>query len=163
MADFFSGEQVVTLLHVQAKGGEATGKLKVIRIKMAIDMNSDSKGSAPDWASEAQSFVLKSKNIVRPPHEFEAMDMNFSVDELFSKGVKGHSAKLHGFELGEGSGGEDPDVLVVFTAEVAYAGPLWKWLGEHIGEDVYAKFEQVVEAPKPAEGNVVTQMSLAVN
>ena len=162
MADFFKGEQKVTLLHVQAKGGEATGKLKVIRAKLAINMSSDTKGSAPDWASEAQSFVLKTGNTVSPPHEFEAMDVDFSVDELFSKGVKGHSAKLHGFEV-IAKGGEDPDVLALFTAEVAYAGPLWKWLGEHIGEEFYAKFEQVVEAPKPADGNVVTQMSLAVN
>jgi hypothetical protein len=163
MASFFEGEQAVTLLGVLCKGGEATGKLKMVKMKLAIAMTSDTIASAPDWASEAYAFILKSHDTVRPAHEFEAMSLSFSADQLFGhKVVQGAAVSLKGFEIAEDGAGEDADVAVTFTAEVAFADGLWRWLGQMQGKDFYAKFEQVVEAPKPA-AEATGQMSLSVN
>ena len=163
MASFFEGEQAVTLLGVLCKGGEATGKLKMVKMKLAIAMTSETIASAPDWASEAYAFILKSHDTVRPSHEFEAISLSFSADQLFGhKVVQGAAVSLKGFEIAEDGGGDDPEVRATFTAEVAFADGLWRWLGQMQGREFYAKFEQVTEAEKPS-ADAPAQMSLSVN
>lgn len=162
MASFFEGEQTLTLQSVQCTGGEHNGKLKKIKMKLKLAMTQEVLGSSPEWASEAYGYVAKHPDIIRPPYEFEAVDIQFSVDQLFGiKLVKGHAVALKGFEIFKEGQSEDEDIAVTFTAEVAFADALWRWLGAQQGKDFYAKFEQVVEAPKPASDD--KQLTLTVN
>lgn len=163
MASFFEGEQTLTLQSVKCTGGEHNGKLKKVQMKLALTMDSEALSGSPDWASEAYTYVAKHSDVVRPQYEFEALDLEFSADQLFGhKVVKGAAASLRGFEVFRSGEGEDADIIVTFTAETTFADGMWRWLGQMQGKDFYARFVQVVEADKPPTEDS-KQMNLTVN
>jgi hypothetical protein len=163
MASFFEGEQSLTLLGVQLSGGEAKGKLKKLKMKLQLAMTSEVLGHAPDWAGEAYSYVAKHPDVISPPYEFEALDVEFSVDQLFGpKTAKAHAVSVKSFQIFKDGEAEDSDIVLTFNAEVAFADVLWRWVGAQQGKDFYARFTQVVEAEKPA-AEAPTQMNLTVN
>lgn len=163
MANFFEGEQSLTLMGVQLSGGEATGKTKKLKMKLQLAMTSEVLGQAPDWASEAYSYVAKHPDVIYPPYEFEALDVEFSVDQLFGpKTAKAHAVSVKSFQIFKDGEAEDSDIVLTFTAEVSFSDAMWRWLGAMQGKDFYAKFEQVVEAEKPAT-EAQAQLNLKVN
>ena len=163
MAEFFQGEQALTLMGIQCSGGDHNGKIKRIKIKLALTMEQEVLKSSPEWASEAYDYVAKHPDVIRPPYEFEGVSAEFSVDQLFgSKVAKAPQVKMKGFEVYRDGEGEDADIKVVFVADIDFATHLWNWLGQQQGNDFYAKFAQVIEAEKPAS-EASAQMSLTVN
>ena len=163
MASFFEGEQSLTLQSVQLSGGDHNGKLKKIRMKLQLAMTDEVLGKAPDWASEAFAYVAKHPDIICPPYEFEALDVEFSVDQLFGpKTAKAHAVSVKSFQIFKDGEAEDSDIVLTFNAEVAFADVLWRWVGAQQGRDFYARFVQVVESEKPA-ADASAQMSLTVN
>jgi len=119
-------------------------KEKRISIKVRMPLSSGGIGTgimgAPEWLEQAYLFVAKNGSSVSDGTEFKSYALEFSSENLFGEPILANDSIMRGFEISEFGSEETPDVICNFTIRIAFSGPRWQWLGQFVGEDVWAKF-----------------------
>jgi hypothetical protein len=131
--------------------GKAPTKQKRIKMKVRIPISSDKKqGGVPEWITNAYVFVAKNHDTVQSDVDLKGYDITFSDDNLFDKaGVKATKCDMRLFVIEEAGDAEEPDIQMTFVIYAPFTTNLWKWCGQMVGEEFWAKFEAV--APEPEE------------
>ena len=95
---------------------------------------------APEWLDSAFLFVSKSGDSVTPNIEFKGFAIDLSVENLFGESVSNPSCSMRNFEIYEAGDAENPDVVMDFSLRTGFSTAMWDWLGQYVGDDVWAKF-----------------------
>ena len=116
-------------------------KEKRISIKVSMPLSGSINMGAPEWLDEAYLYVAKhSGDKVTPDIEFKGYSIDLSVENLFGDDIKSPNCIMRGFEIAEFGSEETPDVALSFTIRMPFTGKKWNWLGQYVGEEVWAKF-----------------------
>jgi hypothetical protein len=152
MADhtFFStenrhNERSIRILSVGSLVSKPPTKEKRISIKVRMPLSTGGTGTgtmgAPTWLDEAYRYVAShGGDKITPDIEFKGYSIDFSVENLFGDDIKSADCIMRGFEIAEFGNEETPDVVLSFTLRMPFSGKKWNWLGQFVGEDVWAKF-----------------------
>jgi hypothetical protein len=96
---------------------------------------------APAWLDEAYLYVGKhSGDTITPDIEFKGYSIDLSVENLFGDDIKSPDCIMRGFEISEIGNEEAPDIVLSFTIRMPFTSKKWNYLGQYVGEDVWAKF-----------------------
>jgi hypothetical protein len=96
---------------------------------------------APAWLDEAYRYVAShGGDKITPDIEFKGYSIDLSTENLFGDDIKSANCIMRGFEIAEFGNEETPDVVLSFTLRMPFSGKKWKYLGQYVGEDVWAKF-----------------------
>jgi len=137
-------ERQIRILSVGSLVSKPPTKEKRISIKVRMPLSQGGIGTgtmgAPEWLDAGYQFVAKQGDTVTPEIEFKGYALEFSGDDLFSKPILANDSIMRGFEIAEFGSEETPDVILSFTIRIAFSDARWRWLGQYVGEDVWAKF-----------------------
>jgi len=95
---------------------------------------------APEWLDNAYLFCARNHSTVSDDIEFKGYCVEFSVENLFAEPIVSQDAIMRGFEIFEMGNEETPDVVLSFGIRIPFSRRKWDWLGQFVGEDVWAKF-----------------------
>ena len=95
---------------------------------------------APQWIENSYLFVAKNGDKIIPDVEFSGYTIELSVENLFGDDIKANDCMMRGFEIAEFGKEETPDVGLGFVLRVPFNTKRWQWLGQYVGEDVWARF-----------------------
>jgi len=96
---------------------------------------------APEWLDSAYIYVAShGGDTITPDIEFKGYSIDFSVENLFGDNVSSPNCTMRGFEITECGDEETPDVVLNLTLRCGFSSKLWNWLGQFVGEDVWARF-----------------------
>lgn len=122
-------------------------KEKRIKLKVTMGLSSQKQQGTPEWIAAAHVFVAQNHDPVKPEVIFKGFDIRLSSENLFGEqGITASKCELRGFLVTERGPGDDREVVLTFTVKAAFSTPLWDWAGQMIGDEVWAKFDQI-EAP----------------
>jgi hypothetical protein len=152
MADhtFFStenrhNERQIRILSVGSLVSKPPTKEKRISIKVRMPLSTGGIGTgtmgAPAWLDEAYRYVAShGGDKITPDIEFKGYSIDLSTENLFGDDIKSANCIMRGFEIAEFGDEETPDVVLSFTLRMPFSGKKWNYLGQYVGEDVWAKF-----------------------
>jgi hypothetical protein len=152
MADhtFFStenrhNERQIRILSVGSLVSKPPTKEKRISIKVRMPLSTGGIGTgtmgAPAWLDEAYRYVAShGGDKITPDIEFKGYSIDLSTENLFGDDIKSANCIMRGFEIAEFGNEETPDVVLSFTLRMPFSGKKWNYLGQYVGEDVWAKF-----------------------
>lgn len=152
MADhtFFStenrhNERQIRILSVGSLVSKPPTKEKRISIKVRMPLSTGGIGTgtmgAPAWLDEAYRYVAShGGDKITPDIEFKGYSIDLSTENLFGDDIKSANCIMRGFEIAEFGNEETPDVVLSFTLRIPFSGKKWNYLGQYVGEDVWAKF-----------------------
>ena len=115
-------------------------KEKRISIKVRMPLTGTVNMGAPEAFDNAYLFVSKNHQKVTLDNEFDGYCVEFSVENLFGEPIVGNDCSMRGFEIFEMGKEDAPDVVMTFNIRTKFSGKKWDWLGQFVGEDVWAKF-----------------------
>lgn len=137
-------ERLIRILSVGSLVSKPPTKEKRISIKVRMPLSTGGTGtgimSAPEWLEAGYLFVAKHHDTVTPDIEFKGYSIDLSTENLFGDDVKSANCIMRGFEIAECGSEETPDVVLSFTLRMPFSSKKWNWLGQYVGEDVWAKF-----------------------
>lgn len=121
-------------------------KAKRLKFELSMKLSGKSFIGAPGWLGDAFEFVEKTQDTVTLSHDFPGVNIDFSADELFPRPALAPKAKLRKFRVLSVGSSEQPDTELQFTAYCGFSGELLQWAGQHVGDEVWAKFEVIAGA-----------------
>ena len=125
---------------------------KRIKVPVQMTLSGRSNAGSPEWLDAAYIHASKFHQKVDPEVEFQGYEVRFDSENLFGdKAVGSTKCRMRSFTVLETGDSEKPDVSCFFVIYMPWSGKLWKWLGEYIGEDVWARFTPIAEDQQPAE------------
>jgi hypothetical protein len=134
-------ERQIRILSVGSLVSKPPTKEKRISIKARMPLSGASNLGAPAWINEAYFYVGKhSGDTITPDIEFKGYSIELSVENLFGDNIKSPNCIMRGFEIAEFGNEETPDVVLSFTIRMPFSTKNWNYLGQYVGEDVWAKF-----------------------
>ena len=134
-------ERQIRILSVGSLVSKPPTKEKRISIKARMPLSGASNLGAPAWLDEAYTYVAShGGDTITPDIEFKGYSLELSVENLFGDNVKSPNCIMRGFEIAEFGNEETPDVVLSLTLRIPFSSPTWAWLGQYVGEDVWAKF-----------------------
>jgi hypothetical protein len=133
-------ERQIRILSVGSLVSKPPTKEKRISVKACMPLSGSINMGAPEWLDNAYIFVAKNHDTVTPDIEFKGYAIDFCVENLFGENVSSSSSTMRGFEITESGNEETPDVVLNFTLRMPFSTALWNWLGQYVGEDVWARF-----------------------
>lgn len=133
--------------------GKAPTKTKQIKLKVRMPLSGQKIAGTPEWIANAMTFVGQSHDIVTPQIDLSGFDVAFSDDTLFEAKATAVKAQLRKFTILEAGDSESPDIEMQFSLYSPFSTVLWKFYGQMGGEEVWAKFTQVVE-PRAEGGDL---------
>jgi hypothetical protein len=138
--DNHHNERQIRILSVGSLVSKPPTKEKRISIKVRMPLSGTVNMGAPEWLDNAYVFVAKNHDTVTPNIEFKGYSIDFSVENLFGEPIASKDCIMRAFEVAEFGDEENPDVALSFTIRMPFSGKRWEWLGNFVGEDVWAKF-----------------------
>jgi hypothetical protein len=134
-------ERQIRILSVGSLVSKPPTKEKRISLKVRMPLSGTINMGAPAWLDEAYLYVAKhGGDTITPDIEFKGYSIDLSVENLFGDDIKSADCIMRGFEIAEFGNEETPDVVLSFTIRMPFTGKKWNWLGQFVGEDVWAKF-----------------------
>jgi hypothetical protein len=137
-------ERQIRILSVGSLVSKPPTKEKRISIKVRMPLSGGETGvgtmGAPEWLDAGYIFVSKHHDTVTPEIEFKGYSIELSVENLFGDDIKSPDCIMRGFEITECGNEETPDVVLSFTIRMPFSSKKWNYLGQYVGEDVWAKF-----------------------
>jgi len=138
-------ERLIRILSVGSLVSKPPTKEKRISIKVRMPLSTGGTGTgtmgAPAWLDEAYRYVAShGGDKITPDIEFKGYSIDLSTENLFGDDIKSANCIMRGFEIAEFGNEETPDVVLSFTLRMPFSGKKWKYLGQYVGEDVWAKF-----------------------
>lgn len=122
-------------------------KEKRIKLRLSMTLSGQKQAGTPEWISAAHVFVAQNHDPVSPQVEFSGFDIAFSSENLFGENASlASKCQMKKFVVTEQGGEDDAEVVLNFLVYAPFSTGLWEWAGQMIGDDVWAKFEQI-EAP----------------
>jgi hypothetical protein len=143
-------ERLIKILSVGSLVSKPPTKEKRITIKARMSLSGTVTMGAPEWLDNSFLFVAKNHDKVVPDIEFKGFTIDFSTENLFGDSVSSPDTIMRAFEIAEFGDAENPDVAMTFTIRMQFSTRRWDWLGQYVGEEVWAKFvpgEAGVPAP----------------
>jgi hypothetical protein len=138
--DNHHNERQIRILSVGSLVSKPPTKEKRISIKVSMPLSGSINMGAPEWLDRAYIFVAQNHDTVTPEIEFKGYSIDFSAENLFGENVSSPNCTMRGFEITECGNEETPDVVLNFTLRVSFSGRIWNWLGQFVGEEVWARF-----------------------
>jgi hypothetical protein len=139
--DNHHNERQIRILSVGSLVSKPPTKEKRISLKVRMPLSGTVNMGAPEWIDEAFLYVCKhGSDKVTPDVEIKGYSIDLSAENLFGKDIKSPNCIMKGFEIAEFGNEENPDVSISFTIRLPFSGPRWNWLGQYVGEEVWAKF-----------------------
>ena len=139
--DNHHNERQIRILSVGSLVSKPPAKEKRISVKVRMPLSGTVNMGAPEWLDEAYLYVAKhSGDKVTPDIEFKGYSIDLSVENLFGEDIKSPNCIMRGFEIAEFGNEETPDVALSMTIRMPFSSKKWTWLGQFVGEDVWAKF-----------------------
>ena len=133
-------ERQIRILSVGSLVSKPPTKEKRISIKVRMPLSGATNMGAPEWLDNAYVFVAQNHDTVTPNIEFKGFTIDFSTENLFGESVSSPDTIMRAFEIAEFSDAENPDVAMTFTIRMQFSTAMWDWLGQYVGDDVWAKF-----------------------
>jgi hypothetical protein len=134
-------ERQIRILSVGSLVSKPPTKEKRISIKVRMPLSGTVNMGAPEWIDEAFLYVCKhGSDKVTPDVEIKGYSIDFSAENLFGDDIKSPNCTMKGFEIAEFGNEETPDVALSFTIRMPFTSKKWDWLGNYVGEEVWAKF-----------------------
>jgi len=137
-------ERLVRILSVGSLVSKPPTKEKRISIKVRMPLSTGNVGTgimgAPEWIENSYLFVAKNGDKIIPDVEFSGYTIELSVENLFGDDIKANDCMMRGFEIAEFGKEETPDVGLGFVLRVPFSTKRWHWLGQYVGEYVWARF-----------------------
>jgi hypothetical protein len=130
----------IRILSVGSLVSKQPAKEKRISIKVRMPLSGTINMGAPEQIDHAYLFVAQNHQKVTLDKEFDGYCIEFSVENLFGEPVVGNDCAMKSFEIFEMGKEESPDVVMTFTVRMSFSKSKWDWLGQFVGEDVWAKF-----------------------
>jgi len=124
--------------------GKAPTRAKRIKLKLSMGLSTQSMTGTPEWIAAAHEFVAKNHDPVKPDLKLNGFDIGFSdtTDNLFRTGeLKASKCQLRSFLISEVGDSEAPDVVMTFLFYASFSTPLWEWVGQMAGLEVWASFD----------------------
>lgn len=133
-------ERQIRILSVGSLVSKPPTKEKRISIKVRMPLSGATNMGAPAWLDNAYVFVAQNHDTVTPNIEFKGFTIDFSTENLFGESVSSPDTIMRAFEIAEFGDAENPDVAMTFTIRMQFSTRRWDWLGQYVGEEVWAKF-----------------------
>lgn len=138
-------ERLIRVLSVGSLVSKPPTKEKRISIKVRMPLSTGGTGTgtmgAPEWLEEAYRYVASHNgDTITPNLDLKGYALEFSAENLFGEPILSNDSIMRGFEISEMGDEETPDVVLSFTIRIPFSGKRWEWLGNFVGEDVWAKF-----------------------
>jgi hypothetical protein len=134
-------ERQIRIVSVGSLVSKPPTKEKRISVKVVMPLSSTINMGAPEWIDEAYLYVGKhGGDKITPDIEFKGYSIDLSVENLFGDDIKTPDCIMRGFEISECGNEETPDVVLSFTVRMPFSKKRWDWLGQYVGEEVWAKF-----------------------
>jgi hypothetical protein len=133
-------ERQIRILSVGSLVSKPPTKEKRISLKVRMPLSGTINMGAPEKIDNAYIFVAKNHETVTLDVEYEGYSIDFSAENLFGDDIKSPNCTMKGFEIAEFGNEETPDVALSFTIRMPFTSKKWDWLGNFVGEEVWAKF-----------------------
>ncbi len=133
-------ERLIRILSVGSLVSKPPTKEKRISIKARMALSGSTNLGSPEWLENSFLFVSKNHDKVVPNIEFKGFSIDFSIENLFGEAVSSRDTIMRAFEIAEFGDAENPDVAMTFTIRMQFSTKRWDWLGQFVGEEVWAKF-----------------------
>ena len=130
----------IRILSVGSLVSKPPAKEKRISIKVRMPLSGTVNMGASEQIDNAYMFVAKNHQTVTLDKEFDGYCIEFSVENLFGDPIIANDCIMKGFEIFEMGKEDTPDVVMTFNLRTKFSGKKWDWLGQFVGEDVWAKF-----------------------
>ena len=131
----------IRILSVGSLVSKPPTKEKRISLKVRMPLSGTINMGAPEWLDNIFIFVSKNHDMVTPDIEFKGYSIGFNADNLFgAEGFNGQECTMKGFQIFECGDSENPDVVMEFSIRMPFLSKRWDWLGQYVGDDVWAKF-----------------------
>ena len=145
-------EREIRILSVGSLVSKPPAKEKRISIKAQMILSGKVNMGAPGWLDSAYMYVAQHGDTVTPDIEFKGYDIDLSVENLFGENVGSKNCVMRAFEITTVGKEETPDVVLNFTMRFQFSTKLWDWLGQYVGDSVWARFTPPqVDAAAPVE------------
>ena len=133
-------ERQIRILSVGSLVSKPPTKEKRISIKARMPLTGQSCMGEPEWIEKSSVFVGTTGDTVTPNIEFKGYSIELSTENLFGEPVQANNCIMRAFEIAEFGDTENPDVILSLTLRFPFSTKLWNWLGQYVGDDVWAKF-----------------------
>ena len=133
-------ERQIRILSVGSLVSKPPTKEKRISIKVSMPLSGSINMGAPEPIDNAYIFVAKNHDTVTLDIEYRGYAIDFSAENLFGENVSGNNSIMRAFVITESGTEETPDVVLNFTIRIPFSTALWAYLGQFVGEDVWARF-----------------------
>jgi hypothetical protein len=130
----------IRILSVGSLVSKPPAKEKRISIKARMPLSGTVNMGASEKIDHAYMFVAQNHQKVTLDNEFDGYCIELSVENLFGEPIVSNDCAMKSFEIFEMGKEDEPDVVMTFTIRTKYSGKKWEWLGNFVGEDVWAKF-----------------------
>ncbi len=134
-------ERQIKILSVGSLVSKPPTKEKRISIKAKMPLSGTVNMGSPEWLDSAYAYVAShGGDTITPDIEFKGYSIDFSVENLFGENVSSPNCTMRGFEITECGNEETPDVVLNMTLRIPFSTKLWQFLGQYVGDDVWARF-----------------------
>ena len=130
----------IRILSVGSLVSKPPAKEKRISVKVRMILSETVNMGSPEKIDAAYMFVAKNHQKIILDSEFDGYCIELSVENLFGEPIVANDCIMKGFEIFEMGKEDSPDVVMTLTVRMNFSKSKWDWLGQFVGEDVWAKF-----------------------